>query len=165
MNISHQDLQTLVQFSNLLTLLSTPDKIQTAIFDAKKVLADEQALLGPAATVEGANAYKAKVEKDAEELMKSLTNDRHEFVALKEGYKKAVEKRQQELSDREAKVNAKETLMGDWETDLKKRTTVIEADEKKSYQIAERLEQRAKSLVEQEAALAAKQEQLKKILS
>ena len=164
MNLSHQDLQTLVQFSNLLTLLATPDKISTMIFDAKKILADEQALLGPAATVEGANAYKAKVEKDAEELMKSLTNDRHEFVAIKEQYAKALEKRNQVASEREAKVNAKETLLVDWETDLKKRREVIEVDEKKSYQIAERLEQRDKSLVEQETALASKHEQLKKIL-
>lgn len=164
MNLSHDDLQTLVQFSNLLNLLSSPDKIQTAVASAAKILDETKELLGPAATKEGADAYKAKVEKDAEALLKSLTNERHEFEALKQHWNNEVDKKNVELINKQVQLTNKETLLVDWEADIKKRKEVLEADEVKAYKIAERLEQRAKSLVEQETALQEKQDQLKKLL-
>ena len=164
MNLSHDDLQTLVQFSNLLTLLSTPDKIQTAVASATKVLDESKALLGPAATVEGANAYKAKIEKEAAELLRSLSNERHEFEAVKKKFEESMAAKVQAMVDRELRASNKETSLVDWETDIKRRQQVLEADEAKSFKLAERIEQRAKSLVEQEAAFAEKEAQLKKIL-
>ena len=164
MNLSHNDLQTLVQFANLLNILSTPDKLQETVAEAKRVLIESQALLGPAATVAGADAYKMKVEKDAEVLMQSLTNDRHELDAMKQQANHAIEERLAAVAAQEAAINQKNQLFEQWEKSIQERKLVVEADEAKSFQVAKELEQRVQHLVEQEAALAEKQEQLRKLL-
>ena len=164
MNLSHDDLQTLVQFANLLNILSTPDKLQDTIAEAKRVLLESQALLGPAATVAGANAYKTKVEKEAEVLLQSLTNDRHELDALKQQANHAIEERLANVAAQEAAVSQKNQVFEQWEKDIEARKKVVEANEAKAYQVAKELEQRVQHLVEQEALLAEKQEQLRKLL-
>ena len=164
MNLSHNDLQTLVQFANLLNILSTPDKLQETVAEAKRVLIESQALLGPAATVAGADAYKMKVEKDAEVLMQSLTNDRHELDAMKQQANHAIEERLAAVAAQEAAINQKNQLFEQWKKSIQERKLVVEADEAKSFQVAKELEQRVQHLVEQEAALAEKQEQLRKLL-
>ena len=164
MNVDYRQLELVAQFSSFLQLISEPEKILGLVDDAKKALAEEKEMLGPRATLAGAEAFKQAQEK---QYMEELAKLREERIVEQERAKGL----EQDLSNRIVEVQATHTNLTNKLASLDGIEKAIQdrlaAVEKQELVVAERertVAAWADSLALQEVELQKKQEQLKSIL-
>lgn len=164
MNLNHQQLETLVNFSEVLLFLSNPDKLEKKLTEAKTTLAEMKSYVGPRNTLEKVEAYRQEQEaKYAEQLrqlgierandVNALTKEKAALAQIQEDTNKvktALSLKLEELSGIEASIKAKNEHVDNLKATLEK--TLAELDFKQ------------KELDTRKAELDAKAEQLKNIL-
>jgi uncharacterized protein (DUF3084 family) len=108
-------LSTVEQFSALIDLMKNPEKFEGMVNEAKKAVKEMKDLLGAKATVEAAEAYSKKVDKDVtaqysklEEDQKTLEQNQADFYRSSQDKEIALAKRSTQLDEREAQLKQKE---------------------------------------------------------
>ena len=164
MNLNHQQLETLVNFSEVLTFLSNPGKLEAKLKEAKDTLAEMKAYLGPKNTLEKVETYRKEQEAKYAEQLRQLgierANDTNAVTKMKDALAKMQEDTAKVKSELATKLNS---LTGIENSINEKQTQVdaLKADlEKKLVAVAEK----ENELIAQKSELEAKAAQLKNLL-
>jgi uncharacterized protein (DUF3084 family) len=112
MSIDYAQLETASQFASFLAIIKNPDAFAKVVEQATKAVADEKALMGPRATVAGADVYKAKVIAEIEDLDAK-------FLAKTTAWEQDVEKKKKELLQEQSRIAdlARDTALKNSEVD------------------------------------------------
>lgn len=164
MNLNHQQLETLVNFSEVLTFLSNPGKLETKLKEAKDTLAEMKAYLGPKNTLEKVETYRKEQEAKYAEQLRQLGIERANDENTVTKMKSALAKMQEDTSAVKSELSTKLSSLTGIENSIAEKQKQVDALKAKleSQQVA--LTAKEESLAVQKAELEAKAEQLKKLL-
>jgi len=164
MNLNHQQLETLVNFAEVLTFLSNPGKLEAKLKEAKDTLAEMKTLLGPKNTLEKVEAYRKEQEAKYAEQLRQLGIERANDENTVTKMKAALAKMQEDTAKVKSELATKLSSLTGIENSIaekQKQVDTLKAN-LESQQVA--LTAKEETLAVQKAELEAKAEQLKKLL-
>ena len=118
-------LSTVEQFSALIDLMKNPEKFEGMVNEAKKAVKEMKDLLGAKATVEAAEAYSKKVDKDVTEKYTILEKDQKTLEQQQADFYRSSQDKENALAKRSTALDERETQLRQKEIDLKKKEDAI----------------------------------------
>jgi hypothetical protein len=163
-SIDYRQLELVSQFSKLLTLLGKPEELQKIIKDAKNILDENKALLGPLATKEKADLHLQRAEVMLEETKEQVKREFAAVDAQVESMRANAEKDRVLAADALASALKHKADCAALEESVQKNLAEVEALKQVLVAKAQVLAQEIATAVEQQEALRVKQEKLQKVL-
>ena len=145
---------TIAQFAALIDLMKDPSKFEAQVAEAKKAVEDMKVLLGAKATVEKADAYSQKVDKDVADKYTQLEREQSDLKQRTDDFAAYASKKQDEFIAKEKELDERERAVKQSEIDADKRS-------KKLDDVAESLSGREQAAIARAAELNAFEASLK----
>lgn len=115
------DFNSISQFVGLIELMKNPEKFDSQVQEAKKAVSDMQELLGAKATVEKADEYSRKVDKDVAAKYAGLEAAEADLQQRKDEFSAYASKKQDEFIATDASLQKREQAVHQAEIDSAKR--------------------------------------------